>query len=124
MANGNRVDNLESGEFVVVNARDVDLAVKVCVDDARIVPDDAAIGSPVHESAARGPRNGVGDSVAKRDRIVGISLEGMWGGVTSSHRRHHFRGRSMVQCPVGYPNSSACVGHRQDASYESFMPPF
>ena len=107
MANRNRVDNLESGEFVVVNARDIDVAVEMCVYDARIIPNDAAIGSPIHESATRGPRNSVGDSVAKRDRIVGMSLEGMWGGVTSSYRRHHFRGRSMVQCPVEYPNSSA-----------------
>ena len=107
MTDRNRVDNLESRKFVVVNARDIDLAVEVCVYDARIVPDDAAIGSPIHESAARGPRNSVGDSVAKRDRIVGVSLEGMWGDVTSSYRRHHFRGRIMVQCPVENPNSPA-----------------
>ena len=70
MADRYRVDNLESGEFVVVNARDIDLAVEVCVCDTCIVPDDAAIGSPIHESDTRGPRNSVGDSVAKRDRIV------------------------------------------------------
>ena len=76
MADRDRVDNLESGQFVVVNARDIDLAVEVCVHDACIVPDDAAIGSPIHESATRGSRNSVGDSVSKRDRIVGMGLEG------------------------------------------------
>ena len=76
MADRDRVDNLESGEFVVVNARDIDLAVKMCVYDARIVSNDATIGSPIHESATRGSRNSVGDSVSKRDRIVGMSLEG------------------------------------------------
>ena len=91
---------------MVVNARDIDLAVEMCVYDARIIPDDAAIGSPIHESATRGSRNSIGDSVAKCDRIVDMSLEGMGRSVTSSYRRHHFRWRSVVQCPVEYPNSS------------------
>ena len=48
MTDRDRVDDLQGRKFVVIDPRDVDLTIEVCMDDARIIPNDAAIGSPIH----------------------------------------------------------------------------
>ena len=86
------INEFKSVELVVVNAGDVNMAVKMFVNDASVISNDSSVGSPVYQCTALRATLVIGDFVAHsveiRVQVESVNFDGARRNVTRSNRRH------------------------------------